>query len=63
MCKKQLLLEPFQEQQPHGKATKQASALGLGLGLRLGLQFRVGVVAAVSRGRKRSHRRENNPLQ
>ena len=46
MCKKQLLIERFQAQRPHGKATKHDSGLGLGLG------FRVGVVAAVSRSRK-----------
>ena len=51
------IMEPFQGQRPHGIPTKHASGLGLGLG------FRVGVVAAVSRSRKQSHRRAKNPSQ
>ena len=46
----------FQAQRAHGKATKHASGFALGLG------FRVGVVAAVSRARKQSHRREKKCL-
>ena len=48
-------LEPFQAQRPHAKPTKQASGLGSELGLR------VGVVAAVNRSRKQSHRRAKIP--
>ena len=45
-------LNHFQERQPHGTPAKHASGLGLEIG--------VGVVAAVSRGRKQSHCRGKN---